>query len=486
MTLLQPSLLRVVIVGGGFSGASLAWQLADRHAPVQITVVEPRAELGRGLAYSSDDPTHRVNVPAHRMTMDPDHREDFLDWLTAAEASGRLIHDRQSVTAQGERFPRRAVFGRYVTERLAPYLENGRIRHRRARVSDLEKTAEGGFWLLLSDDSRVRADILVLATGHPAPALPGPVAALNATPQLIADPGDAGRLAAIDKDAPVLIFGAGLGAADVIATLDRLGHRGKITCLSRRGLRSRGHGLVTQDSQADFTDPPIRLASELLRQVRHAVVDDLAQGQSWHATFHRLRAQGAQIWAALDDANRARLLRHLRVFWDVHRYRLAPQVEAVIAARIATGQLEYLAGHLVSAELHAGNARIGWRPRGTREVLHTDFAAVINTTGPAQGRCIAANPVLGALARLGQIAPDPLGLGLATTPDCHARDALGQSNPQILVAGPLARGRFGELVGAPECAVQVGTIASEIARRASLALILRPAASAGQVAASPN
>ena len=33
----------------------------------------------------------------------------------------------------------------------------------------------------------------------------------------------------------------------------------------------------------------------------------------------------------LDMDARARLLRHLRTWWDVHRYRLAPQVEAVIA-----------------------------------------------------------------------------------------------------------------------------------------------------------
>ena len=55
----------VTIVGGGFSGASAAIQLA-RHAPprLDITVIEPRPDVGRGLAYSSDDPDHRLNGTA--------------------------------------------------------------------------------------------------------------------------------------------------------------------------------------------------------------------------------------------------------------------------------------------------------------------------------------------------------------------------------------------------------------------------------------
>ena len=485
MTLQQTSRLRVVIIGGGFSGASLAWQLAELQVHANVTVVEPRSQLGRGLAYSSAEAVHRINVPAHRMTMDPERREDFLEWLLEAEADGSLPPDPESVTALGERFPRREVFGRYVGERLAPHLASGRIRHVRARVSDIERTPDGSLVLMLSDESRIRADILVLATGHPAPAVPRPVAGLTGSPRLIADPYDPVRLAELDRDARILVMGAALTSADVVATLDRLGHRGRITCISRHGLRSRGHGQITKDSQVDFTVPPIHSASELLRRVRHAVVDDQAQGQSWHATFFRLRAQGPQIWATLDAENRARLLRHLRTLWDVHRYRLAPQVEAVLNRLIAEDRLEYVAGHLLSAEKQEDALDIVWRPRGSLRERRERFDAVIVTTGPAQGRCIDWNPALGALARLGLITPDPLGLGLATTQTCHAVDAGGAASQRILIAGPLARGHIGELVGAPECAIQVSSIAREIARQALLAPILRPAAVAHGPAANP-
>ncbi|MDS9468910.1 FAD/NAD(P)-binding protein [Paracoccus sp. MBLB3053] len=487
MSLNYPFRLRVVIIGGGFSGATLAWQLAEEQVPVRISVVEPRPELGRGLAYSSGEPCHRINVPAHRMTMQPERPEDFMHWLVRGRASGRLETDPEEITLQGEHFPRREIFGRYVAERLAPHLQSGRIRHHRARVADLAKAIDGSFELMLSDDSRIRGDILVLATGHPPTALPRPLAELRDRPQLIGEADDPARIASLGKDARVLILGAGLGSADVVARLDRQGHEGPITCLSRHGLRSRGHVPAGGESRADFTDPPIRRASKLLRRVRDAVVDDEAQGQDWHATFHRLRAQGAQIWAGLDQCNRARLLRHLRTLWDVHRYRLAPQVEAVLERRIVEGKLSYVAGRLVEVEGQGATVRVSWRPRGGNAAEQADFDAVINTTGPAQGRTIESNPALWALARLGLIAPDPLGLGLATSQTCQAVDAAGMANPRILIAGPLARGHLGELVGAPECAAQVGAIAREIARQALLVPILRPViVSTGGATANPT
>lgn len=463
--------LRVVIIGGGFTGASLAWQVARMGLPLRLTIVEPRADLGRGLAYSATDPTHRINVAANRMSIDPENRQDFMDWLS--ENKSQL--DPEAVIEDGDIYPQRELFGRYVADRLAPVLESGAVRHIRARVSDIERAGDGSFVLALSDESRIRAELLVLATGHPTPTLPKILGGLAASPALIADPQDGARLADVPQDARVLILGAALSAADVIATLDRQGHRGHITCLSRHGLRSRGNRTGRgQDSVADFLDPPVRAASDLLRRVRHAIVDEQARGESWHAVFYRLRAQGQEIWAGLSEDGKRRLLRHLRTWWDVHRYRLPPQTDAVLQQLIGKGQLDYAAGHLVAAEAEAGGVAVSWRPRGESALQRAHFDRIIVTTGPAQDRCIAANPALGALAHLGLVAPCPLGLGLATAANSKALDAHGRASDRILIAGPLARGQFGELVGAPECAAQARNIAREIARAAMLAPILRP------------
>ncbi len=58
---------------------------------------------------------------------------------------------------------------------------------------------------------------------------------------------------------------------------------------------------------------------------------------------------GPARWAALPPAERARLLRWPRVWWDVHRFRIVPLVEPVLDRRIAEGRLAMLAGRLLSA-----------------------------------------------------------------------------------------------------------------------------------------
>lgn len=60
----------VVIVGGGFTGTALAIHLARLgKAGLSVTIVEPRPQLARGVAYATQDPAHRVNVPADRMQL---------------------------------------------------------------------------------------------------------------------------------------------------------------------------------------------------------------------------------------------------------------------------------------------------------------------------------------------------------------------------------------------------------------------------------
>ena len=448
---------RVAVMGGGFTGAAIALELA-RQTAAEIIVIEPRPVLGAGLAYSTPDPAHRLNVPACRMTIDPGVPDDFARWLAA-----------QGALAPGccaaEHFAPRRQFGDYVRARLAPALASGRVLHRRAAVASA--CWQGGGWSIgLSDGGRLSADLLVLAASHPPPSVPPPLAALAGHPRLVADPCRPGALDGIGPGDTVLIVGTGLTSADVVATLEARGHRGAVTRISRRGLVSRMRGPEQAESTADFAADPARTAGALLRRVRAQVAQDAARGLTWHACFDRLREQGTAIWAALPAPERRRLLRHLRPYWDAHRYRLAPPTAEALAR--AGGRLTSRAARLVAAQAQAGDAafRVTLRPRRMSEAVTLDCGWIVLTTGPDHAALLRSDPVLAQLAGAGHLRPDAVGLGPAALPDGRALDAQGRPHDRLLIAGPLARGSIGELVGAPEIATFTRAMIGALVARA--------------------
>ncbi|WP_291407086.1 FAD-dependent oxidoreductase [Devosia sp.] len=450
----------VAIVGGGFTGATIAYHLAEMQIEAEIVVVEPRSALGGGLAYSSQEPAHRINVPATRMSLRTEQPLHFSDWLAR---TGALSDDADAVSARGDLFPRRAIFGRYVQEHLVPHLTTGRIRHLATRAESVEGHS-GAFRIDLADGRRLQADLVVLAMTHPSPALPAPLVSLAGHSALVADPYAEGALGAIPPDANVLIVGMGLTAADVVAGLDRLGHIGGITMLSRHGLRSGRHASTTREAWGDFATQPASTAQGLLKTVRLQLVMARTEGLDWQPVFDVLRTQAPAIWAALSLVERRRLIRHLRSYWDAHRFRIAPQVAAVMQRREGQGTLRLVAGRLLAATPDKQGIEVTYRRRRSNGAVPEQFDAVVNTTGPAHGRVIGDNPAFASLAAAGLISADALGLGLATASDGRALGANGNPVASLYIAGPLARATFGELMGLPEVTRYAEFIAAEVAQ----------------------
>lgn len=452
----------VAIIGGGFTGAAIAWHLARDGGlpPTRIVVVEPRPRLGGGLAYSAADPAFRINVPAAKMSLDAGDIEDFSRWLVETDA---VADDGEATLADGRVFPRRAVFGAYVASRLAPFLASGSIEHRRAEARAIEPLAAGRYAIALHDGSAFEADLVVLAVTHPAPAPPPLLArALAGHPRFVADTTGPDALAVVRRDDRVLVVGTGLTGADVIASLDRAGHRGQVTAIARRGLRSKGHPPVAFPPRGDFSSRPAASVHALLADIRAALAEAEAAGESWHGVFDALRNQGPAIWAALPLAERRRLVRHLRPFWDVHRFRVAPQVEAVLDRKQADGTLDLRAASLAAVHVEGEAIAVTLRPRHGGGPFTRTFDAVLVATGPAHGSVLASLPVLASLAGRGLLRPDPARLGIDTDREGRALSASGTPSAALLVGGPLARGTFGELMGLPEVAAYARFVADRV------------------------
>lgn len=450
---------RIIIIGGGFSGAALAWHL-HRTAPHrhEILIVEPRDEIGRGLAYDNGDPAHRINVPALKMNLDFDEEGHFDQWLIAA---GYPARDPASVIADAHLFPTRKAFGDYVNAHVREL--GDAVTHKKAKASAVVSD-QGGYRVICDNGDDIQADTVVLAVCHTPPDVPSSLTPLRTHPGFIANPWQSGALGDIAPDARVLIVGTGLTMADIVASLDRQGHRGNITAISRRGLRSQTHATQFSETIGDFASNPSRTTLSLLRHVRRTISEAAREGKSWHPVLDQVRLQGFDIWRALPLHERARLIRHLRPFWDTYRFRIAPQVDDVIVRRIAGGALTIQAASVRASASQGTALSVDLRARRSATWKPASFDAIILATGPAHGTVFSSNPLLGQLSNDGLARPDPLGLGIDVDVQGRAIGRDGRPAERLFVAGPLARGTFGELMGVPDLARHARNIAESIAR----------------------
>lgn len=159
---MNSSLPRLAIVGGGFTGATVAVQAA-RRSPIalDIVIIEPNAELGRGLPYRGSDPDHRVNGPIATHSIDPLDTSHVQRWL---EKTHLLTQDPGAHCSFGT-FLRRGDYGRYLHEAVQEFAsrnESGStIRHQRSRVDQIHLTANQVALKLQTGESLL-ADSVVL------------------------------------------------------------------------------------------------------------------------------------------------------------------------------------------------------------------------------------------------------------------------------------------------------------------------------------
>ena len=126
-------------------------------------MVEPRASLGAGVAYSTPEPAHRINVPAARMQLSGEEQGAFDRWY---RQQPECSLDSAAHCADGAVYPQRALFGRYRCSSLPPPLRRIRMS---LCVTFRRVLAWEGQQLLLSNGETLTGDILALAISHPPP-----------------------------------------------------------------------------------------------------------------------------------------------------------------------------------------------------------------------------------------------------------------------------------------------------------------------------
>ena len=434
----------IAIVGGGVSGALTAYHLVQQRVSARVVVVEPRPELGLGLAYSTTSLRHLLNVPAGKISALPAEPEHFLQWL-------RANHDSTATVAT---FAPRAVFGRYVRALLAA--THG-VEQVQAEVVSYT-AAQPGAVLTMSDGSSLHADLVVLATGNFDPALlPGVSEQASETGVYAHNAWDPATYDGLAEDAAVALIGTGLTGVDVLLRLREAGHRGVVTAISRHGVLPNRHAAYTPAKSAAIVAGTPATCLDYLRAVRQAI----GAGAEWRAVIDSLRATTNDLWLALPRREQVRFRRHLQRRWDVVRHRMAPPIADVIEAELAAGTLVLREGHLAAVEVEQGAAVITSRAGDVTE----NFVArrVINCTGPAMNYRRVRSSLLASLFAQGVATPGPLGGGFNTSRAGAVIDRSGAVSGTLFNIGPGRLGTLLESIAIPELRQQAVEMAALLA-----------------------
>lgn len=434
----------VAVIGAGASGtlaaAHLARAAATAQTPLDILLIDP-APPGQGLAYCTDDPRHRLNVPAQGMSAWPDDPAHFLRWLRR--------HVALDYPAGG--FAPRLHYAQYLAHvldqasRAAPDVQ---VQHVASRVTDLRRHGSRTR-ITLSDGTSRAVDAAVLALGYGQPSTEWAPPALREWSRFVADPWRVTDPPAVRHGEDIVVVGASLTAADMVQRWGREGVR--VHVVARHGMLPLPH--APAPSAPLELNPGEPSPAELRRFVFRAVRD--ADGD-WRAVVDGLRPHTQRVWRTWNDRQRRTFLDSMMRHWDRVRHRIDPTLHEWLQLRRTDGSLVVHAASVVDAEVRDDRMAVTLSD-GT--VVRA--AVVLNCTGTCTGISLNNDPLLLNLLSSGLARPGPLDLGFAT--DEHGRLATADAAAvNVWTLGPLRRGELWESTAVPEIRGQAAALAQQV------------------------
>ncbi|HVW48064.1 MAG TPA: FAD/NAD(P)-binding protein [Solirubrobacterales bacterium] len=459
-----PVTQRVAIVGGGAAGALAAVHLLRERrerGALEIDLIDRTGSFGAGVAYGTQDPLHVLNVPAVRMGAIAGHPEHFHEWLA-----------ERGEPAAEEAFLPRGLYATYVRDLLArAEREAGAARLRRhcgevTAIAEHFGAATAPLELSLSGGERIAADRVILALGPLTAGDPIEVPPeLKATGTWISDPWAPGALEEAHRSRSVLIVGTGLSMVDVALTLGASRSDGpRIRAVSRHGLVPRRHRRSLTNVRRFHIPTETGTLEPIVAAIFAQVCRVARQGDDWRDVIDSMRPVTPAIWKALRPEEKQRFLDEYQRLWDVHRFRMAPEVADRYEALAAAGRLETGAASIVSVEPHGHRARVFLRTPGAHDLEAVEVDRVINCSGAGYDLRRQAPPVLAGLLATGRARPDELGLGLDVDEDGALLDREGLPSERLFAVGSLRKGVEWESIGITEIRDHSGAIARKIVR----------------------
>lgn len=442
---------KIAIVGGGFSGLALAAAL-HRYArfPLEIYLLEKTGQFGAGDAYRTPYPWHLLNARAGDMSAFADIPNDFVNWLK--NHVERYLDPSIPVERQ---FVPRVFYHQYLCSLISNiYQDNSglvRLHLVPKTVIDVEPLMTG-IRVAMDNQQNILVDQVVFAHGNNPPA-PLPMT-VSEHMHCVNNPWDYSALEDIPADNDVLIVGTGLSMVDAVLTLQQREHHGKIYAVSRHGLLPLPHSDTCSVHASDVKYMPSNVRA-MMRAVRAECKKVMDAGDDWRSVINKMRSQVPEIWQTMSLASRKQFLRHVLPYWNIHRHRVHVSLYELLQSMQQTGQLEVIAGRLLSSE----GQRVTIRKRHQAATTEIKVQHIINCMGSSNEIQPAQQPLLHELIERGDLQSDPLRLGLSATNQFALRSEDDSLFPSCYTLGPPLRGEIWESVAVPEIREQCHQLA---------------------------
>ena len=418
----------IAIVGGGASGILVAINLARQSSEqVHVSIVEPRKILGQGIAYSTMDEGHVLNVPAGRMSIYMDDAGDFVNWAGCDK----------------NYFAPRKLYSHYLLERFDSVRGgNVEFKHICSTADSIEKD-ENKWRINCADGQKVSVDAVVIAIGHgKAIALPNGDKDLTSSGYI----DDPWRRFATPKDGHMIGIGTGLTFIDYALSHIRRNATNTATGISRNGLLPEQH-LQNRAEPLEVPDE-VRVSPSEIRQF-------IENSQDWRAAQDGVRHQLPEIWHNWSSVQKSDFLLNDLRWWNVKRHRLAPEIAEEVRVALEDGRIKIVPGQVdkvnqidevLSVALQSG------------EIFRGE--TVVNCLGYAVA---GSGSVIDNLIETKVATQAPLGLGLCTDfPRFNVINGENRAHPNLFAIGPILFGERFETTAIPELREQADEIAKSL------------------------
>ena len=460
----------VAIIGGGFSGAMTAVNLARlSEEAMRVLIVNAGRPLGRGTAYGTLRSEHLLNVVARNMSALPDMPSHFVEWL-----GSRSDYCNMPESELREMFAPRRVYGDYVRGLLETCLHpiDARSRVSVEAVEDeaVDAAPNGdGVTVFLKGGDSVDAEQLVLATGNRPPGAFKSVAPLRHDPRYRSDPWHDWLSRLPPPGGRIVLLGTGLTMVDIVLTLGEIGWDGEIIAVSRHGMLPKSHfrGIAYEDYVPEGGES-LGLAG--LRGLVQQHCERLRQmSQNPGIAVDKLRPHTQRLWQSLSVDERKEFLEQDAALWNVIRHRIALPVHNKVTDALDAGRLRIVAGTIESLEPGEQYIDVVLRNADGDE-FRQSADLVINCTGPQARLSQSGAPLYDSMLARGLVVCDELDMGIQVNENFAVIGSDGQASSSVYAIGPPLKGSLWETTAVPELRSQAMRVAEMILEREPVAV----------------